>query len=144
MARYKPKGSGYRSGYESRVARFLAENGVAFEYEKLTLSYLLPIRGAKCNPCGSTDIATSRTYTPDFCLTANGVIIEAKGRFTSLDRTKMASVKRAHPDLDIRILFECDNWITKRRKMRYSGWADKHGFPWAVSKLGRCPEGWLK
>jgi hypothetical protein len=112
-----------KSGFEKFVANLLKRDGVSFKYESLSLPYTL-----------------ERTYKPDFILD-NGVIIETKGRFTSTDRTKMLRVKAAHPELDIRLWFQSDNWLTKKHTMRYSDWAIKNNFIYHVGK--NLPDEWL-
>ena len=87
--------------------------GVAFSYETEKLTYTV-----------------FRTYKPDFIL-PNGVIVEAKGYFTSADRTKHLRVREAHPELDIRFCFQnAKNRLNKSSKTTYADWCDKHGFKW--------------
>ena len=50
-----------------------------------------------------------KQYIPDFSITFKDgriLYIEAKGWLRSEDRTKMIAVKKANPDLDIRLLFQ--------------------------------------
>jgi hypothetical protein len=84
-------------------------------------------------------------YIPDWKL-PNGVYIEAKGWFKSEDRTKLLSVKKSYPDLDLRLLFmKASTRISKTSKTTYSQWADKHGFPWACwATGGGIPKEWLR
>ena len=106
----------YRSRLEEKLARWFELNGYQFEYETLKLNYTI-----------------SAVYTPDFIL-PNGVIIEAKGYFKPEDRRKMVAVKKQHPELDIRLVFQAPfNTLTKLSKTTYAMWADKHGFLWAPS-----------
>ena len=72
---------GYRSGLEDNISKDLKERKVTFEYETLKIKY---------------EVHENRTYTPDFIL-PNGVIIESKGRFTTVDRKKHLLVKKQHP-----------------------------------------------
>lgn len=105
----------YRSGLEKQVAALLNELGVSFEYESTKVPYVL-----QCN------------YTPDFLL-PNGVYLETKGQFTPEDRRKMLAVKEAHPDLDIRMVFQAPyNKIDKRSKTTYAQWCDRHSIQWAA------------
>ena len=60
-------------------------------------------------------------YTPDFVL-FNGIIIETKGMFTAADRRKHLAIKKQHPKLDIRFVFE--NSRRKLRKGAKSSYAD--------------------
>jgi len=103
----------YRSRLEERLARWLEVNGQSFEYETLKLDYTV-----------------KAVYTPDFIL-PNGVILEAKGYFKPEDRRKMLAVKKQHPDLDIRLVFQAPyNTITKTSRTTYAMWAEKHNFLW--------------
>ena len=44
----------------------------------------------------------------------------------------MLAVKKQHPELDIRFIFQRNNTLTKRSKTTYGDWCDKHGFPWCI------------
>lgn len=81
-------------------------------------------------------------YLPDFKL-PNGILIECKGYFTSGDRSKMLYVKKAHPRLDIRFVFQrASNRLTKAKNSKtYSEWAEYHGFKWAE---GTIPNKWWR
>ena len=114
----------FRSKFERRLAAQLDHVGVPYLYE-----------------CRHLDYVCKRTYTPDFEL-PNGVILEAKGFFKPADRTKMLAVKKAHPSLDIRFVFQANNKLSKSSKTTYGAWADKHGFPWCIGPS--IPESWLK
>ena len=72
------------------------------------------------------------------------MIIESKGKFTSIDRTKMLRVIEWNPDQDIRMLFMRDNYLTRKKITRYSSWASKHGVVHAVSSKGEVPKDWMK
>ena len=115
-----------RNKFEKKIAKKLKDSGVEFEYEKESLNYTVPEK--------------SRRYTPDFFL-KNGIIIEAKGRWTVHDRQKMLLIKEQFPELDIRMLFQYDNFIRKGSKTRYSAWCEKKGIPYAI---GEIPEEWLE
>ena len=111
-----------RSKFEADVASDLAARGVSFQYEKRRMTYELP-----------------RTYIPDFEL-MNGIIIEAKGWFKPSDRTKMLEVKLAHPDADIRFVFQNPGLrIGGMKSATYAQWAERNGFPWAK---GTVPAEW--
>lgn len=112
----------YKSQLEATLAKFLEDRGVPFAYEHLQLSY-----------------TQTRKYVPDFEL-PNGIIIEAKGKFTSEDRRKHLSIKKEYPHLDIRFVFQRDNKLRKNSQMKYSEWADRHGYIYAI---GSIPEQWL-
>ncbi len=62
---------GFRSGLEDKIADNLVALGVPFEYEKLVIGYTQPEK--------------KRTYTPDFLLLSNGIIIESKCKQQSIE-----------------------------------------------------------
>ena len=113
----------YRSGLEERLSKYLDKHAVAYLYEVEKYDYV-----------------TESKYTPDFFL-PNGVIIEAKGFFKPSDRRKMLAVKKAHPELDIRFVFQRNNTLSKSSKTTYGAWAEKHGFMWCI--YPDIPEDWL-
>lgn len=115
---------GWRSGLEERVAKELRESGVKFEYETKKIKYR---------------VEEDRTYTPDFIL--GTLIIETKGRFTTADRKKHLLIKKQHPELDIRFVFQNPRAkLYKGAKSTYADWCNKHGFLWAGKSI---PEDWL-
>jgi len=117
---------GWRSGLEERVAKELNEAGVGYEYESVKVKY---------------DVHETRTYTPDFILKKGYVIVETKGRFTTADRKKHLLIKKQHPKLDIRFVFQNSRAkLYKGAKSTYADWCDKHGFMYADKSI---PEEWL-
>lgn len=133
--RRKPLSSGRRSKFEDKVAKELEKHGIKFEYESIQLQYQEPLRKnlAECGDCGSTNLLRTGWYTPDFIL-SNGIIIEAKGRFTAADRRKMLAVKAAHPDERIVMLFMRDQPIAKGSKTFYSDWCHRHDIEFAIGQ----------
>ena len=117
---------GYRSGLEVKLSDYLKELKIDFGYECIKIEW--------------EDLAY-RTYTPDFIL-FNGLIIETKGMFTAADRRKHLAIKKQHPSLDIRFVFE-----NSRRKLRkgakssYAEWCIRYGFKYYDRII---PEEWLK
>lgn len=118
---------GFRSGLEEKVADYLTSKGVGFSFETLKVPYVKP--------------ETKHIYTPDFILD-NGIIIETKGRWLLDDRKKHLLIRKQHPNLDIRILFQNANAkISKGSKTSYANFCEKHGIPYAHRAI---PEAWLK
>ena len=118
---------GFRSGLEEKVAEYLTSKGVGFSFETMKVSYVKP--------------ETKHTYTPDFILD-NGIIIETKGRWLLDDRKKHILIRKQHPNLDIRILFQNANAkISKGSKTSYADFCEKHGIPYAHREI---PVAWLK
>lgn len=97
------------------------------EYESVILPYTL-----------------RRDYVPDFCITLRSghrIFIEAKGYLRPDDRAKLLSARECNPEADIRLVFQQDNKLNKNSRTRYSGWAERHGFKYAI---GSIPIEWLK
>lgn len=107
-----------RNPFEQKLAKQLSKAKVKFEYETEKIPYVI-----------------SGQYIPDFIIeTLSGTIyIEAKGYFRREAKAKMAAVKRARPDLDIRIIFYKPN-------KAYARWALKHKFPYSFETI---PQEWL-
>jgi len=118
---------------EVTYAVLKAFKGILVGYETEKLYYAIPARKAQ--------------YTPDFILENKAktkkVYIETKGYMRPTDRVKMLRVKRSHPDLDIRMIFQRDNKI-KGTKMNYSDWAVRHGFPYAIGEKDEVIKIWAK
>lgn len=118
---------GWRSGLEEQIAEQLDNAGVAYEYEKLTIDYVVPARPAK--------------YTPDFVILSNGIIVETKGRFVTADRQKHLMIKKQHPHLDIRFVFSNPKQkISKLSNTTYAMWCERYGFQWAAKEI---PDEWI-
>jgi len=118
--------NGYRSGLEEIVDSTLKQHNIDGEYEKHKIKYTVP--------------ATDHTYTPDFRL-PNGIFVETKGRFVTEDRKKHVLIKKQHPELDIRFVFQnSKNKIRKGSPTTYADWCIKHGFKYADKTI---PQEWL-
>lgn len=118
--------NGYRSGLEEIVDSTLKQRNIDGEYEKHKIKYTIP--------------ATDHTYTPDFRL-PNGIFVETKGRFVVEDRKKHVLIKKQHPELDIRFVFQnSKNKIRKGSPTTYADWCIKHGFIYADKTI---PQEWL-
>lgn len=121
---YKP----YRNRFEQMTAEALEANKAQFVYEKVKFDYTV-----------------AGKYLVDFTIMKKdgGIMhIETKGNGLSFDghaKRKMIAVKKAHPNLDLRILFYSDGKCGPKRKdgtfMRQSDWAKKYGFPYAIKTI---------
>ena len=117
---------GYRSGLEIKVRDWLVEHKIPVKYEAVKIEW---------------EDLMYRTYTPDFVL-PNGIIIETKGRFTSDDRRKHELIKKQHPQLDIRFVFESSRRkLSKGAKTTYGIWCERNKFLCADRVI---PLEWLK
>ena len=122
----KPQRHKFRSDYELTVAKFLAEQGVKYEYESQKLTYQ----------------PKPKVYTPDFYLPEQDIYIEAKGFFSPADRQKMLLVIKQNVFFDIRMLFlRASNKLNRSSQTTYGKWCDKHGILWAD---GTIPLEWLE
>jgi hypothetical protein len=116
---------GYRSGLEVKIQDQLKELGVSFDYEKVKIEW---------------EDLKYRKYTPDFIL-PNNIIVEVKGLFTAEDRRKHLLVKKQHPNLDIRLVFESSKRrLSKVSKTTYGDWCTKYGFIFSDKEI---PEEWI-
>ena len=127
----------YRSKFEARVAAWLKSQKVGrTEYEAIKLNYWLRVRGGACPNCGSDRVMQFKKYCPDFLVRKKSgqkdVIYEAKGRFTSKDRTKMLAVQHMNPDYRIILVFQADNPLQRGDKRRYSDWCKANKFEYKV------------
>lgn len=117
-----------RSLLEKTIEKFLKKKKLKFEYERLRIPYKI-----------------EKEYVTDFVLQkfdGTPMIIEVKGWFKPSDRTKMKLVKQQNPHLDIRFIFQQDNYLTKKKGKRYSDWAKSNNFPYYVGE--DLPKEWIK
>lgn len=131
----------WRSQYERKIREWLDAYGVRYGYEKRTYELTVKVPGVKCSGCGSKAVYRDTTYTPDFYFPATGVVMEAKGKFDARARKVALAMQEQHPDVDYRILLQRDNWLSGKKKQRYSDWLEKHQIPFAVGKYP--PPAWL-
>ena len=114
----------FRSKLEEKVADLLEGLGVSYEYESEKLSYTI-----------------EHNYTPDFVL-PNYTYLETKGYWDAADRRKILAVKKANPQIDLRMIFQSPyNTISKKSKTTYAKWCEKHDIPW--TSYHNIPLDWL-
>ena len=122
----KARANGYRSGLEHLVAKQIKHARHKLRYEVMKIQWI--------------DFSI-RSYTPDFVLD-NGIIIEAKGFWSTADRRKHIEIKNQHKDLDIRLVFEnSKRKIRKGSKTTYAEWCDKKEILFCDRVI---PKEWLK
>lgn len=123
-----------RSGFEDKFNTTADMRGWGVAYEPIRLPYIVPEQKKHYLPDFVFDPRALKVVPKITCIDdLRGMIVcETKGLFTAADRKKMLLVKEAYPWMDIRMVFQADNWITKAKKMRYSEWAERHGFMWYV------------
>lgn len=109
------KETGFRSSLELEVTGSLEAQDCRFLYEAVRVPFHEP-----------------HVYIPDYCLTDQAIVLEAKGHFTPEDRRKMLLVKKQYPALDIRFIFTRSlTRIGRGAVTTYGMWCEKHGFPYA-------------
>ena len=111
----------------------LDAKGVTYSYETETFPIVLEQPGY-CRDCGSRSIARHSRYTPDFFFPV--WVVEAKGKFTGRDRKRVLALVRSIPDRRFAMVFQRDNWLTKKKVSRYTDWCLDKGIP--------CSVGWFK
>ena len=121
-----------RSGFERKVMSNLTKSGIKYRYEPYSLTYAVPARDGKYNP----DLEFGDA------IQGCGFLVEIKGKFTSKDRTKHLGVRKANPGVEVRFLFQRDNWLTSKHKKRYSDWCIDNGFEYFIGTS--VPNEWTR
>jgi len=130
----------WRSGFERRLRADLDKLGVAYSYEAHTYALTLQVPGHYCEDCEGRDIRRVTKYTPDFYIEASSLTVEAKGKFDARARKIALAFVEQYPEKNYALLFQRDNWISGKKKQRYSDWCNKHNIAFAV---GKWPKEWL-
>lgn len=114
----------FRSQLEEKVADLMVNLGVKYEYESTKVAYTI-----------------AHNYTPDFVL-PNGVYLECKGYWDPTDRRKIKAIKKQHPELDLRMVFQAPfNRISKKSRVTYAQFCEKLNIPW--TSYANIPLNWL-
>ena len=122
----KARQKGYRSGLEETIAKQIHKAKHILRYETIKIKWV--------------DFSV-RSYTPDFVLD-NGIIIEAKGFWSTADRRKHMEIKNQHDNLDIRMVFEnSKRKIRKGSNTTYGDWCIKKNIRYCDRVI---PQNWLK
>ena len=140
MSRGKPT-KGFRSKLEVKVAEQMDKHGVQYLYEdkEYTIGYEVP--------------AKLRRYLPDFVIKSSqgkDIYIEAKGIWDYDDRYKHLLIRRQHPNLDIRFVFQrAKQRIRKGSKTTYADICNGDGkgafkdVRWPYGDQGIIPKEWF-
>lgn len=82
-----------------------------------------------------------KQYYPDFVL-PNGLRVEAKGLFRPEDRSKHKCIKKQHPELEVRIVFQnATTRINRKSNTTYEQWCKRHGIRCAHNTI---PASWFQ
>lgn len=137
-----PDGEIWDSRFEYEVYLGLTAQGlqVSRTGSEASLSYTAPIRNGLCADCGSREVVSEHTYTPDLLVRGpsedgNGDVvqqapyfIEAKGYLRSDRRALLRSLRKAHPSVDLRVVVQRDYRATAKRTIT----------EWVIKYL-KCP-----
>jgi len=112
----------YRSDLEGQVADILEKQHVDFKFEPHWIRYSI-----------------EKKYKPDLLL-PNGILIEVKGWFKAEDQRKHKLIKKQHPELDIRFVFQKINKKVQGGRFTCQEWCEKYGFLYAEAIV---PNSWI-
>lgn len=142
-ARPKGKRAGvhHRSGFEAAIRKDLDARDIAYEYEAKSFGLHVPSPNHYCEHCTSGKISRRVRYTPDF-LFPNGVVVEAKGKFTARDRKIALAMTQQFAGWPYRMMFQRDNKLSPKSSTRYSDWCRSYGIVYTIGTV--VPRGWLK
>lgn len=119
-----------RSKLEERFEKILQEYDVIYDYEITKIPYIIP--------------ESKHTYTVDWT-TGTGLLIETKGYLSDYqERNKYVLLKKQHPDLDLRFVFDNPNKLCGGTKMTHAAWALKNGFKYCGIKDTEQIISWIK
>lgn len=109
-----------RSKLELQFEDLLKGFDVQYEYEITKVPYIVP--------------ESNHTYTVDWTI-INGLLIETKGYLSDhTERQKYILIKKQHPEIDLRFVFQDPNKKCGGMKTTHAQWADKQGFKWCSIK----------
>ena len=125
----KPK---YRNPFEKATGTWLTKRGIGFAYERVKISFPVPVKGGFCPSCNSILVYKHSSYLVDFSFDPANYkfYVETKGRLISESRTRFLALQQEGHD--IRFVFQRDNKLSPRSKKRYSDWAKKYGFKYSM------------
>lgn len=113
----------YKSKFEEEVANYYGKNVL---YEPEVLTYLQP--------------EIKKKYSPDF-ITTNKIYLETKGYWSLEDRKRHIWIREQHPDKRIIMIFQnSNNTLTKKSKITYADWCDKHNIEYYCWRTNKPPK----
>jgi len=149
--RWEAEGEIWASRFEYLVYRALKDAGhdVRKTVPEDSMVYHHPVKNGRCTECGSAACVTERRYTPDLYVRParsqeasskhGGYFVEAKGYLRADKRSLLRSLRKARPDVDLRLLVQRDYKVGRGSLV---SWAQKYlKVPVAVWD-GNLPEDW--
>ena len=105
---------GFRSRLEEQISDLMTELKIDHDYEATKIPYQI-----------------EHFYTPDFFLPNKHIYLEAKGYWRPEDRRKIKTVRKQHPDLDLRMVFQNPyQTISKNSKTTYAQYCERYKILW--------------
>lgn len=155
--RWEAEGQVWDSRFEYEVFRGYRDAGIKIRRctEADSLRYTAPVRNGVCTECHSRGVVTEHTYTPDFFVSVGeanargaantgvsspGYYLEVKGYLRADRRSLLRALRKALPDVDLRLIAQRDYRVTKQ--LNLIGWAGKFLKCPAVVWSGGVPR-WL-
>lgn len=116
--------------------------------EEDRLFYTSPVRNGACTQCDSCEVVQRHSYTPDLHvgaednrerggLQAASHYVEVKGYLRAEQRSLLRSLRKARPDVDLRLIVQRDFKVTS--KLTLTEWARKYLRVRVVVWSGRVP-----
>ena len=147
-----PDGNVWASKFEWKTYAHLVSIGVNVRRCESddAVSYCEPKPRVECLACGSSECVQRRIYTPDLYIVpasasseSEGYYLETKGYFRGEKRALFRHLRKDRPDIDLRVVFEADHWVTKG-KTRLSDYFERYlkDTPYCIG-YKNIPEEWL-
>lgn len=122
-----PDGTVWASRFEYGV--FLGYKAAGYEVRKCgaedSVSYQRSVRNGVCGECGSARVATAHSYTPDLSVDPKDggqrkpvgdvgpYVVECKGYLRGDRRSLLRALRKARPDMPLRLIVQRDYPVTK-------------------------------
>lgn len=144
-----PHGNVWASRFEYAVYEALRahERNVRRAGVEDRVAYTAPVTGGRCTDCGSSQVLTDRTYTPDICVLSGGpagevhYCLEVKGFIRADRRSLLRALCKARPDIDLRFLVQRDYRVTA--KCTITEWIRKYLKRPVAVWTGDLPKDWV-
>lgn len=140
----------WASRFEYEV--FTALKGQGYDVRKTTsadsLDYTSAIRSGRCTECYSCKVVQERSFTADIHVTQEKpglskrsvYYIEVKGFLRAEQRTLLRALRKARPDVDIRLVVQRDYRVSKKHTI--VSWATTYLKVPVIVWNGALPDGW--
>lgn len=142
--RWEAEGQTWDSRLEYEVYRVYRDAGYDIRRctEQDSVRYTRPVRNGLCNGCGSNEVDSVHSYTADFFVSANqkatgqqpsgnatpvaaaGHYLEVKGYLRADRRSLLRALRKARPDVDMRLIAQRDYKVTRTATL--TQWARKY------------------